>query len=948
MKKSGNLQILTAGILCLLLAACKGDEIETTFVTDPVDPALSWSESSFSATIGAENSFPTLANPYGVEVSYSSSDEAVAAIDGDGNITLVSSGTTSIMASSAASGSYTSSSASYALTVNKAEDGISWSTEEFSVALKDSSSVTYPTLNNPGAQSITYSSSNTSVAAINTSSGSITLLSEGSTTITATASATSAYEASSASYTLTVEGSLSKAGFYWSASSCTATLASDDNSFPTLANPNSLSVSYSSSDESIATVSSEGSVTLVGAGTCAIIATSQATDTYAAGSAQYTLKVVKQDVSLAWSETSFTAILEDSNTFPSLSISPSEIASEITYSSSETSVASIASGSGSISLGSVGTTTISASFPGNDIYKSASASYQLTVKSGSDTGAGSYTYPSTGDASSEDDISKTTFTRMITITWSGSSVSVDGDYYGYVSTSGGDVTVSNSGDDYIVYKLSGSSSDGSFKLYSSAKQAILLNGLTLTNPSGAAIDNQSGKRTFVMVEGTNTLSDGSSASYSATGDEDMKGVLFSEGQLVFSGSGSLTVNANNSQSKSGIVSDDYIRVLNSPTIRVTCGSGAGHGLKANEYVQLSSGALNISVAASMKKGINSENYVLVEGGTHTITVTGGVAYDSEDGEYTGTAGIKADNYFSMTGGSISITNSGKGGKGLRAGSDGYSGTIQASSISGGTLTIKTSGSESNDVSCKGIKIGYVTSSSSGWGRSSSTGTGDLNISGGSVSVTVGGSEGIECKGNMTISGGEVYAYSTGDDAINSLGEMNVTGGYVYAYSSGNDAMDSNKDMKLSGGYILAICTKGSPEVALDANTEDSYKLYIYSGATVVAYGGLESGYSSANTVYSMSATAGSWNALYSGSAYIAAFKLPSAASSVAVTAPSLSSGYKGVSVSGTTFANGTWATSGISGGTAVSLSTYSGGGGNPGGGGGHGGGGHGGGGGGWW
>ena len=230
-----------------------------------------------------------------------------------------------------------------------------------------------------------------------------------------------------------------------------------------------------------------------------------------------------------------------------------------------------------------------------------------------------------------------------------------------------------------------------------------------------------------------------------------------------------------------------------------------------------------------------------------------------------------------------------------------------------------------------MKIGWVTKS----GNKVTAYAGNLNISGGTVIVSSSKSEGIEAKGNIVISGSaQVYVTSTGDDAINSQAEFDVTGGYVYAYSSANDAMDANHDLKISGGYVFAVTTKGAPEVAIDANTEENYKLYI-TGGVVVAYGGLESGYSSSNTVYSMSCSAGNWNALHNGNSYIAAFKAPSGVSSVAVCAPSLSKGYTGVSVGSTTYANGIWATSGISGGSAVSLSTYSGGGGGPGGGGGN-------------
>ncbi len=616
------------------------------------------------------------------------------------------------------------------------------------------------------------------------------------------------------------------------------------------------------------------------------------------------------DPLLSWSAKTYEATLGAENSFPTLT---NKYGVTVSYSSSDESTAAISS-SGELTLVAAGTTTITATFAGDDTYKAASASYTLVVTSEADEGAGSF---------SEDDISNTTFTRMITVTYSGSTASITGDHYGYVSTSGANVTVNNTGTENIIYKLTGSSTKGSFKLYSSKKQAILLDGLTLANPDGAAINNQSGKRTFVMVEGANNLSDGSSAAYSTSDDEDMKGVLFSEGQLVFSGSGSLTVTANNKQSKSAIVSDDYVRVMGSPTIKVTSGSSAGHGIRGKEYVQITSGELSVATSAAMKKGIGSDDYVLVEGGKTDINVSGGVAYDSDDSEYKGSAGIKADNYFAMTGGSVTIKNTGAGGKGVSAGSYDYDSekhTLSDSYISGGTLDITTTGSESNDVSSKGIKIGYKEKSGNKYVYA-----GNLKISGGVIIVKVSKSEGLEAKGNLTFSGGETYVTSSADDAINCQGELNVYDGYIYAYSSQNDAMDSNGNMKLNGGYVFAVTTKGQPEVALDANTEGGYKLYINSGATVVAYGGLENGYSSSQTINTASCTAGSWNALYDSKDYVVAFKAPSGVSSVAVTGPTFRSFYKGVSVSGETFCNGIWAKSGISGGTVTNLSTYSGG-----------------------
>ncbi|MBQ9411292.1 MAG: carbohydrate-binding domain-containing protein [Bacteroidales bacterium] len=817
------------------------------------------------------------------------------------------------------------------------ESRVAWSSDSCTVTLGEEDTYNFPTLSNPDKQEITYSSTLESVATID-SSGNVTVVGEGTTTISASAVANDSYLASTVSYTLIVEGNLQVAGLSWSASNHTATLASSDNVFPTLSNPNGLAVSYSSSSDDVATIDSEGNITLVAEGAVAIVATTEADDTYAAGSASYTLKVVKHEVSLSWSVSTCAQVLEEEDTgaYPTLTADPEGLS--LSYSSSNTSVATI-DASGNITLASTGSTTISATFAGDDTYKAASASYTLSVTSNTDEGAGSYTYPSSGDTSSDDDISRTTFTRMVTVTYASGGASVTGTTSDFdVTVSSNQVTITNNGTENVVYKLTGTASNGFFKLYSAKKQALHLSNLSLTNSTGAAINNQSGKRTFVYLEGTNTLADGSSAAYSTTGSEDMKGVLFSEGQIIFSGASgsSLTVTANNAQGKSGIVSDDYVRLMSGATVTVTSGSSAGHGVRGKEYVQLSDGTLKITTKAAKKKGISSEDYVLVEGGTTTITVSGGVAYDSDDGEYKGSAGIKADNYFGMTGGTLTITNTGAGGKGIRAGSDDYAGNgsagvLTASYISGGTLTITTSGKESNDVSAKGVKIGWSVGSED----KVTANDGDFTLSGGTVIVSSSNSEGFEAKGTMKITGGSLHVTSSADDAVNCTEEMVISGGYVYANSSKNDALDSNGNMTITGGYVFAITTAGSPEVAIDCAERKTFT--IGANATVVAYGGLESGYSASNTIYSLSGTANAWNALYNGSSFIAAFKAPSGLSSFAVTAPSLKSGYKGVSVSGTTYCNGVWATSGISGGSSVTLGSYSGGGnggGRPGGGGG--------------
>ena len=67
-------------------------------------------------------------------------------------------------------------------------------------------------------------------------------------------------------------------------------------SAPTLTNPNGLSVTYSSDDETIATVDASGNVTGIAIGTTNIIVTFSGNETYKSGSVSYTIKVKKTSV----------------------------------------------------------------------------------------------------------------------------------------------------------------------------------------------------------------------------------------------------------------------------------------------------------------------------------------------------------------------------------------------------------------------------------------------------------------------------------------------------------------------------------------------------------------------------------------------------------------------------------------------------------------------------
>jgi hypothetical protein len=167
--------------------------------------------------------------------------------------------------------------------------------------------------------------------------------------------------------------------------------------------------------------------------------------------------------------------------------------------------------------------------------------------------------------------------------------------------------------------------------------------------------------------------------------------------------------------------------------------------------------------------------------------------------------------------------------------------------------------------------------------------------------------------------------------------MTISGGYVFAQGRNNDGLDANGNCYIKGGTVYAICS-GTPEVAIDANTEGGYKLYL-TGGTIVAVGGLESGSSLTQSCYQASSwNKNTWYALTVGSNTFS-FQTPSSGGSgLVVSGSSQPTLLSGVSVSGgTTYFGGLGIEgSSVSGGSSVSLSSYTGGnsmGGGPGGGG---------------
>lgn len=290
-------------------------------------------------------------------------------------------------------------------------------------------------------------------------------------------------------------------------------------------------------------------------------------------------------------------------------------------------------------------------------------------------------------------------TFAIAIAWNGTTATVTGETDSVTVTYGtnpADVTITSVSNRYMELTLSGATDDGSLLVYSQKAWGLILNDVSITNADGPAINNQSSKWLYVKLNGSSTLADGltyASAPFNAQGDSiDQKGTFFSEGEMDFSGTGSLSVSANG---RNGIACDDYI-VVNEGTISVKVASTGSNGIKVNDGMQILDGLIDISVASLGGRGIKNDARMTINGGQTTIKTSGNCRIETVDGirDTTTAAGIKCDSLFTMTAGQLTITSTGDGGKGINC--------ADSVKFSGGQLSITTTGNNKQGKP-KGVK-----------------------------------------------------------------------------------------------------------------------------------------------------------------------------------------------------------------------------------------------------
>lgn len=326
---------------------------------------------------------------------------------------------------------------------------------------------------------------------------------------------------------------------------------------------------------------------------------------------------------------------------------------------------------------------------------------------------------------------------------------------------------------------------------------LILDNTIINNPTGPAIYCKNAEDLVIELIGNNNLSDGET--FDGDYDEDVTGTIYSKGDLVFQGDGTLTINANYQDAIIGkddlkfssgtytiSANDDAIRgkdsvyilggsfVLNamSDAIKTTnemdrgkgfiliedgeisISSTEGEGLEATKDIIINGGTLTIN---SLADAIHSNNYVGITGGATTIT--------SEDD------GIHADNKVSIDGGDIDII---KSYEGIEA---------RVITINGGDINIV-----SKD---DGINAGG-------------------GVDGSSNSTTMRELSKTDANCIITINGGNINVNSIGD-GIDSNGSISFNGGTTIVdgpSDNGNGALDSGTDITMSGGTVIAIGASG--------------------------------------------------------------------------------------------------------------------------------------------
>lgn len=355
------------------------------------------------------------------------------------------------------------------------------------------------------------------------------------------------------------------------------------------------------------------------------------------------------------------------------------------------------------------------------------------------------------------------------VSFDGASVSVAGSG---CTVDGTTVTITKAG----TYVLEGVLRNGCVIVDADKKSVVrlVLNGVTITNDSSAAIFVKKSLKTILSLEnGTvSTLTDGKQYVYADESVDEPKAALYSKSELTINGSGTLVVNGNYND---GITCKDSLKLLGG-VYQIT---SADDGIVGKDMVVIENGSYTIHAQGDGIKSSNDTDetlgFILVSDGEFDIAAEND-AIQAEtklailDGSFRIVAGggssnakAHADDYFGFGGwmnrGNTAASTATESRKGLKAG--------VALQIEGGTFVMDTCDDALHSNGTVRIDSGEYTITSGDDGIHADTA---LLINNGTVSV-VKSYEGLEAL-SITINGGEISVVAS-DDGINAAGDIDM-------------------------------------------------------------------------------------------------------------------------------------------------------------------------------
>ncbi|MFN8275094.1 MAG: carbohydrate-binding domain-containing protein [Flavobacteriaceae bacterium] len=371
----------------------------------------------------------------------------------------------------------------------------------------------------------------------------------------------------------------------------------------------------------------------------------------------------------------------------------------------------------------------------------------------------------------------------------------------------------------LEYNILGATDNGSLTLTSDTDVQLVLNNLTLTNPSGAAFDILGGHTANIVLSAgtTNTLKDGATSTRNGTITTDGPITISNTGSLVIYGlvkhgintSSNITVANGNitiaSAVTDGLHSEGYL--MNGGTVTITSlgdGIDAGNGLMAihagtlnvtstsadvkalktgTNVINIDGGTFNLNVSGAQSKAVSAKGDINISGGIFTVTISGAAVLVAEGSGFNPSyaTAFKTDANINISNGTFNVT--------LAAtanGAKGFSGTTGIN-ISGGNFTVSAAGGAATYTNASGLADAY---SVTGF-----TSDAAISVDGGTFNLTISGAGGKGISADTLVNIGNV---STGPNMtiINTASRFLVSGT--------NNAATAN--------YVAPKCIKGTTGV----------------------------------------------------------------------------------------------------------------------------------------